>query len=424
MNEAAERGATSAIKRLRPPNLDNGISQTEVVDMPCVGGESIMASEKNAYYSYLDINGNMQTIRIYGKNNKEMDMKFQQFIMEPQSKPTPTVKEFVEDTYKPSYYPSLHPTTVNNYEQYLTLNILPFMGDKPMNEVGVDTIQQFSNWMATAASRGRKKNINEPSIRRIIGLVKRIFTIAFEMRIVDDVPVKKTLIKIKAERGTHHIPLTDSEIEYVRAKIPTLESETERLYMAMLAFTGMRLEEIMGVRWEDIHLKERYISVQRAVTYPDKNKPHVDTTKSEHSDRTIIISSSLASILEPMMKDVGYVIGGSKPLPYSTKERVFARAKKKLNIVGYNNHDFRTTFATQLCEMGLTSKETAGLLGHADTRMVENVYARARHSGNMKHLIVIDEIMSKKSVHPGEIQVSPTQETSMVLGYNKSEKSV
>ena len=36
-------------------------------------------------------------------------------------------------------------------------------------------------------------------------------------------------------------------------------------------------------------------------------------------------------------------------------------------------------------ESGLTSAQVADLMGHADTRMVETVYARTRHEGVMKH---------------------------------------
>lgn len=51
----------------------------------------------------------------------------------------------------------------------------------------------------------------------------------------------------------------------------------------------------------------------------------------------------------------------------------------------YNNHDWRATFGTQLKEANLSSAQVADLLGHADTRMVETVYAVTRHQGVMKH---------------------------------------
>lgn len=47
-------------------------------------------------------------------------------------------------------------------------------------------------------------------------------------------------------------------------------------------------------------------------------------------------------------------------------------------------------------EYGKTSAEVADLMGHADTRMVERVYARTRHEGVMKHLYAVEKITEKR----------------------------
>ena len=86
------------------------------------------------------------------------------------------------------------------------------------------------------------------------------------------------------------------------------------------------------------------------------------------------------------------VLGGDAPWCYSKKSRISAAAFRVLGIVGYSEADFRTTFGTQLKESGKTSAEVADLMGHADTRMVETVYARTRHEGVMKHLTDIEKI--------------------------------
>ena len=64
--------------------------------------------------------------------------------------------------------------------------------------------------------------------------------------------------------------------------------------------------------------------------------------------------------------------------------RRFRKGQKILQISNFCNHDFRTTYGTQLKESGLTSAQVADLMGHADTRMVETVYARAREEGIQK----------------------------------------
>ena len=309
-----------------------------------------------------------------------------------QKKAVPTMREFIEETYEPAFIRNLAPKTVDNYTQYIKLNILPFLGDMRLDEIKVTTIQQFYDWMATAASRGRKKNLNRDTITRVSGLLSRIFKVAQEMGVIDDTPMKKTLLRIRAEEAGHHQAMPDVEIARIKAEIPSLENEEQRLYMALLAFTGMRPEEVYGLRWEDVHLERSYAQVVRAVTYPRNNKPHIGPPKTDKSSRTVLLAAKVVEILRVAQKAEGFILGGDAPWCYSKKRRVSDAAFKKLGIEGYTDADFRTTFGTQLKESGKTSAEVADLMGHADTRMVETVYARTRHEGVMKHLTDVEKI--------------------------------
>lgn len=316
-------------------------------------------------------------------------------IIVPLKSKAPTVREFIEKTYFPTFIARLAPKTVDNYSQYISLNIIPFMGDMRMDEVNVATIQQFYDWMATAGERGRKKNLNEKTIERVSGLTSRIFKVAVEMKIIDDTPFKHTLLRINAEAAGHHKAIADAEIWRIRAAVPLLENDEERLYMWLLAFTGMRPEEVLGIRWENVVLDMQYASVTQAVTYPRNSKPHVGKPKTESSGRTVLLPSIIVSILRPFQRDHGFIFGDNEPWCYSHKERVSKRAFEHLGIQGYSDADFRTTFGTQMKEMGKTSAEVADLLGHADTRMVEKVYARTRHEGVMKQLESVERLSLK-----------------------------
>jgi integrase len=57
-------------------------------------------------------------------------------------------------------------------------------------------------------------------------------------------------------------------------------------------------------------------------------------------------------------------------------------------------YHFRTTYGTELCEAGLTSKQVGDLMGHADTRMLETVYARQSEEGVMKQLDFLNNLNS------------------------------
>ena len=99
-------------------------------------------------------------------------------------------------------------------------------------------------------------------------------------------------------------------------------------------------------------------------------------------------------ILRPCVKESGFVCGDEEPWTWTVLDNIKNRAYKKLKIKGFSNYDFRSTFGTQLKESGLSSAIVADLMGHSDTRMVETVYARRRHSGIMKQLDAVEAINS------------------------------
>lgn len=317
---------------------------------------------------------------------------------EPQKNKVPTVKSFIQKTYQPTFIDHLTPNTASNYGLYIRLYILPFMGEMRLDEVNVATIQKFYDWMATASTHGRNKNLNETTIRRVGGLVSRIFKVAAEMGLVLKNPVKSTLLHIRAESGGHYKPLPDEEIKRVKSQIPLLENSNERIYMALLAFTGMRPEEVRGLRWEDVSLDEQYAQIKRAVTYPTRNHPFIGATKTKHSVRTVLLPSPLIEILKPLQQVSGFLCGGNEPWCYSTANRISRSAFKHLQIKGFCNYDFRTTYATQLKEYGLSSAIVADLMGHADTRMVETIYAKTRHEGILKQLDYLERLNATKNM--------------------------
>ncbi len=261
--------------------------------------------------------------------------------------------------------------TVPALRCHIRLYILPFMGHMRMGE----TLQRFYNWLGTASQHGRKKALNRNSIMRISGLTSRMFKVAHEMKIIDDTPFKTTLLHIRSHRGGHHKALPDAEVSRIKREIPSLQDERQRLYMALLVYTGMK----------------------RVVVFPNNAKAVVkEKPKTEASERTFIIPAALKQILLPHQKESGYIIHGEgeyTPGSYSTFQRTYYGAFKKLGIYGkYSNHDWRSTFGSQLKEQGMSSALVADLLGHADTRMVETTYARTRHEWVMKQREAVERL--------------------------------
>lgn len=392
--EIAQNAARIAVEQmLSPPNLDNGISQDVIAN----GGETMPSNHKERYY-FVNKDGSCESKLFYGISKHDTDAKFQAFLLDmtKQESTAPLLKDFVENTYRKSFMRKLSPTSVTSYNYYLDRFILPLLGDKHMDEIDVTDVQRLYDFMASAKDHGFQKNIVADTIKRASGLLGRLYHIAIDMDLVARSPIKKTLLSNDGEASTHHEALPDAEVARIKKEIPNLENEQQRLYMALLVYTGMRREEIAGIGWEHLHLDDGYGSVQRTVVYPDGKRAIVrNKTKTIHSTRDFIIPDELDAILRPLARDKGFVIHGrdpDEPAPPSTIKRIYRQAAKILKISNYSSHDWRATFGTQLKESGLTSAQVADLMGHADTRMVETTYAPARHEGIMKHKNTVNNL--------------------------------
>ena len=358
-----------------------------------------MPSRYKETYLYYAGNKEVKYITFRGVNKRDTDMKFKEFLIDFNTNrhDTPLLKDFVNEKYRTTFLPKLSPTTQTSYNLVLDRYMLPFLGDKEIGNITVEDIQKLFDWLAIKDEATGRKALRDKTIERVSGLGRRIFRIAKEMKIIDDTPFKMALLSIDAEASEHHEALPDEEVDRVKKEIAELKDERQRLYMGLLVYTGMRREEIAGLRWENIHLDKRFGEIRRVVVYPNGCNAVVrEKTKTKQSRRDFIIPEALAEILEPLKKESGFIIHGrdpEAPAPFSTIRRTYQNAFKILGLKGrYDNHDWRATYGTQLKEAGLSSAIVADLLGHADTRMVETTYAITRHQGIMKQKDLVNAL--------------------------------
>ena len=403
---AAYIGAMTAIRTLGSMNLDNKMQETDA--SPCEG-DTDMASKFRATYNYTDAQGNTRSIRLNGQSKQDTDLQFQQFLGQPSvpiKKHAKTLRQFIREDYRPAFTTNLSPTTIKSYTLFEENYIFPNIGDKPLDTITVKDIQTLMDWLAYGEKNGLQKNIVAGTIDRVKGHLATIFEIAKEMGLITDTPVKNKLLKNNGEDSSHHKAMLPAEYAEVRKKALTLSNPRHQLYACLLAYTGMRIEEILGLKWELVNLDEGYCMVQEVVTYPDKSLPFVDPDpKTESSARTVILPPPVVEVFRKHAKPCGFVLSaGRNPheaMPYVTYQRMYRETFKELGIHGtYTNHDFRASYATWLKESGVEIASAADLMGHKDTRMMSRVYAPTRHESIISHQNLINSLVEKQLVVP------------------------
>ena len=375
----------SVLSSLSREHFDN------CIDSACI--HSLSEDDMKDYYP--TING--KTVHIRAKSQQEMAGKVAQMLgktAEGQITLSDYADKWLERKKSKPAGKRIRDTTVVEYSRQIIM-IKRFFGDTPLGSLSTAHVQQFADWLAHGKSNGLKNDIAEKTITRTLATLRQIVEDAVEVtEVLPRMPYKPKLIENNGRKSTHHKALPSKLFDAVRRAIPTLDKPQERILMALLATTGMRPEEIYGLRWEDISPDWHYIQIKRAVTYPERSKPVVGKPKTNNSNRFVNLVGWVADSLKPYAQESGYIFGGDNPLCYSSVKRLQrgAWANVGLKGTGVTPYDFRANFATMLCESGKTDKQVADLMGHADTRMVNTVYAPARKDGILMHNYACEQL--------------------------------
>ena len=196
----------------------------------------------------------------------------------------------------------------------------------------------------------RKKQVVSATINRELALLKHLFNKAIEWGAVDANPVTK--VKMFREDNMRERFLTPEEEDtLLRACLPGL-----RPVVLTALTTGMRLGEILRLRWEDVDLEGRRITVRMS-----KND----------EQRMIPIAPTLLEALRELRResDGEWVFTKSDGQPRRNVYNVFKKACRQVGLHDLRFHDLRHTFASNLVMTGADIVTVKNLLGHKTLRV-------------------------------------------------------
>jgi len=155
--------------------------------------------------------------------------------------------------------------------------------------------------------------------------------------------------------------------------------ELMQCYFAIGFFTGMRTGEIIGLKWKDIDFNERTIQVKRSRRQGMETKP-----KTKSSIREVDILDALLPYLEQHRaicdNASNYLFETYMGQPYNTCDKIASHywkpTLKRLNIPYRNLYQMRHSFASLMISSGEDILWVSNMLGHKDSSMTLEVYAK------------------------------------------------
>lgn len=165
--------------------------------------------------------------------------------------------------------------------------------------------------------------------------------------------------------------------------IEALDDEYYRLAFLLTIHTGLRLGELLALRWKDIDFDKKILTVRCSVRRVS-GELLIQEPKSKNSRRNIpLLKNILAELttLKGSNNDPNGIVF-TNPYGFITEPRYFTEQFKKILKKAkldnsYNFHSLRHAFATRLIEAGENAKIVADLLGHSNVSFTLNTYAHA-----------------------------------------------
>ena len=229
-----------------------------------------------------------------------------------------------------------------------------------------------------------------------------VFEYAHENKLIKEVPSKGIKLPKKKktvsdlEQGEDIIGkfLEKEELEEFLTVAKNEGLEGDLLTFTMLAYTGMRIGEMIALKWSDIDFENYTLRIYKTYYNPTNNKTKYQllTPKTESSIRTITIDPILIDLLQlhrheqdhtkeangPFYHDNGFIFATNEGYPKTIKHISIRmqRLLKKTSIEKHvTPHSFRHTHTSLLIEAGVHIKEIQERLGHSDINTTMDIYA-------------------------------------------------
>ena len=282
--------------------------------------------------------------------------------------------------------PVLRSATYIHYEGIVRLHIVPYFRGYSVRDV---TPQHVHDWLRALARKG----VPPTTVRYARGTLNRAYRHALSL----DIVLRNPVAAVQAPRAPEREMLVWTPAQ-ARAFLSATEGTTRHALYAVALYLGLRIGELLGLRWEDVDLDRGVLYVRAQLASQGAEKGKRVEVKTKAGNRRLDLPRSLVTILRAhrraqlaeikaraeagfSLRDSGYVFQTrhGTPVLHSNAQKAFRVAVTRAQTSGADLpmirfHDLRHSAASLMFSMGVPVPVISKILGHAGTHITLRIY--------------------------------------------------
>lgn len=266
-------------------------------------------------------------------------------------------------------------------ENALRVHVLPVLGERSLASLRRSDVQGLIKAVSAELAPG--------TVRNVYDTLARVLSAAVDDRIIVRSPATRIVLPSPVESEVE--PPTADEVH----RLVEAVEDRHRAVVILLAGTGVRIAEALGLRVDDVDFLRRTVRVERQRLQDNTVGP----TKTAKSTRTVPLAGVVVDALAAHLA-AGYGSGEwlfsadelGEPLTYRRWKRVWARALAGTGLE-LKTHTLRHFTASALISGGASVKQVQMVLGHSSAAITLRVYSHLWPGDDERTRSVIDAAM-------------------------------
>ena len=307
---------------------------------------------------------------VYGHTYYEVKDKLKNHDLKPQNiNINMTVAEWI-GAYIDSLREKVKISTYTVYDRYMDNYISPFFKKIKLRKLNKSILQEFVNM---------QKDLSPSTVKGIFSTVREALKVAHIEGYIDVIWADIELPKNKKQNVTVFSKEEQKMIEHAL----NINETPNEIGILICLYTGLRIGEVCGLRWEDINFQSNLLYVNRTIQRISINGQSqlVELSpKSESSCRIIPIPKFLIEYLQTikLYSSNKYILNlNSHVMDPRTYQNQYKRVLERAGVKYINFHSLRHTFSVRALESGFDIKTLSEILGHADATITLQRYAHS-----------------------------------------------